>query len=114
MSRGLARALLAAALAALLWGARPDRPPGQSLAALRRFWGADARTRLYNSALLVADRPLGRELLRADAAIPLSADVRLCVSMVDEETRRTAAFVLSPRRVFVVPGCAAPSAVPFR
>lgn len=108
MRRAAAAGLVAFALAALLWRARPDRPPARSLEVAGRFWRADTRTRLYNSPLLAPDRVLARALLEADGAIPLAKDVRVCVPVATEEARRRAAFVLAPRRVHLAGGCAAP------
>jgi hypothetical protein len=88
-----------------------------SLSLLRKFWGANDRTRRMNSPVLRNEQAFGRALIDGDETWSLRQDVRLClpsnVSPTDaEQLRRKAAFVLAPRFVRLDRGCSATD--PFR
>jgi hypothetical protein len=81
-------------------------PFATSLGIARRFWAASGRARVLNSRLFRNDVELGAAVIAMDRAWPLAWDVDLVLPAElgadrAEEKRRAAAFVLSPRRVFV-------------
>lgn len=112
-ARRLLAALLAAAgLVALLAGAaRHEIPYADSVAMARRFWRAGPRARLLNAPGFARDAAFVADAERMAAAWPPDVDALLAVGPlvppeVRERLRRKAAYVLSPRRVRLVPGSA--------
>jgi len=100
-------ALLVALAGLLLLAARAVEsvaPVGASLSVARKFWRAGTPTRLLNARLLRHDPDFGAALIARDRSWPLAVDVILVLprtvpDAAAEERRRTAAFVLAPRRV---------------
>jgi hypothetical protein len=79
-------------------------PIGASLSVARKFWRAGTPTRLLNARLLRHDPGFGAALIARDRSWPLAVDVVLVLpravpDAAAEERRRTAAFVLAPRKV---------------
>lgn len=97
--------LLAGGLGLLLHSAVRSLPPLRPATEVaRRFWAANAATRLANSPPFRARPALTRSLLEADGTIPLSEDVLLLAGPdvppgEAAESLRLAAYVLAPRRV---------------
>jgi hypothetical protein len=84
-------------------------PVGASLSVARKFWRAGTPTRLLNARLLRHDPDFGAALIARDRSWPLAVDVvvvlpRGVTEASAEERRRTAAFVLAPRRVTLARG----------
>jgi hypothetical protein len=74
-----------------------------------RFWRAGPRGRLLNAPGLARDAAFAAGTIREAAAWPPEADALLSVGPlvppdVRERLRRSAAYVLAPRRVRLVPG----------
>ena len=101
----LAALVAGGGLAFLAAGAlAPDLPFGKSLALASRFWRANRTTRLLNAPGFARDAAFARHVLEVDAALPLDADAILSVGpdvtpKRAESLRRTAAYLLAPRRV---------------
>jgi hypothetical protein len=84
-------------------------PMGTSLSVARKFWRAGTPTRLLNARILRRDPDLGAALIARDRSWPLGVEVVLVLPRAvpdgsAEERRRTAAFVLAPRRVTLARG----------
>lgn len=84
-------------------------PVGASLSVARKFWRASTPTRLLNARLLRHDPDFGAALIGRDRSWPLAVNVVLVLprtvpEAAAEEKRRTAAFVLAPRRVTLARG----------
>ncbi|MEO6325626.1 MAG: hypothetical protein ABIT01_12675 [Thermoanaerobaculia bacterium] len=112
--RAVALLLVVSGFAALLFRARPDAPLSASISLMRKFWGANERTRRLNSPALREHTAFGLALLDADEAWPLQSDARLCLPSAlapgrVEDLRRRAAFVLSPRFVQMARGDSGPA-----
>lgn len=94
----------------LLAGAlRQDLPYADSVRMAKRFWGAGPRGRLLNAPGLGRDLAFSASALRAAEVWPASVDARLSVGPfvpadVRERLRRSAAYLLAPRRVVLVAG----------
>jgi hypothetical protein len=108
---------LLVALAGLVFLAVPAvesvAPVGASLSVARKFWRADTPTRLLNARLLRHDPDFGAALIGRDRSWPLAVNVVLVLprtvpEAAAEEKRRTAAFVLAPRRVTLARGDTGP------
>ena len=112
-TRRLAATLLAGAgFCALLVGAARQEPSlSDSVAMAERYWRAGPRGRLLNAPGLARDAEFAAAVQRAAAPWPPEADALLSVGplvppLVRERLRRTAAYVLAPRRVRLVAGAA--------
>ncbi len=101
--------LLLGVVSLVLPALRLDAPLRSSLSLARKFWRANAASRVLNSPLFGPDLELSRALLAADRRIPLSDDVVLTLpsdlqASEAEMRRRRAANLLAPRRVVPVRG----------
>jgi hypothetical protein len=108
--RVAAGSLLLAGIASLAVPAvRLDAPLRSSVSLARKFWRANATSRLANSPFFSPDLDFVRALLTADRSLSLSADVVLTLPLElpaaeAEMRRRRAANLLAPRRVLLARG----------